>query len=895
MKKLLFIFTICFCLPFSLFSQDKLSEALQAIKVQDYEKALSIYEIYLKENKNSPSALFGAAKAMLLQHQKIQGLKKNTENLLFYDFKKEHAYLRKAFAYAKEAEKYYNASKEDLKKSYIKEGITNFKDVFNLKEGISKEAADLILKAPYNFHYTEQAKISPYNLIENADTTMELRHLLISQATDYLNYYEKTRSLPLVRNIRRRLLEEFISIAALRQKGTGNGFLYEKFCDCILEDFKTEEISHILPQYYGAYFNWSDFGYQKDSNYLKLNEIVIANQLNSVLHLFCTLNLHYRGYDIKNKKIYEQFIKTLAPEDVAFIALQKMVAPLLEAKDWAQALQIYQTFASYFPEKAADFQKISAILNAEEDELSLIPLGKSVNTPRPETAPVPTAEEDGLYFCRYHIGSGQDIFYAPIKNDKFETAFALPSSVNTKTHEVPQSISFDGNTLVIFGNYENIEDFKLEMRKENPTMGNGDLYFIEKDEEFNWQKIKPFPAPINTPAYEAALTFTADGKAAFFVSDREGTVGEYRPKAPKNRLYYHGREEFNTDIFVVERTSTGWSAPINLGEVINTKYAESAPFLHPDMKTLYFVSDGQVGLGSGDIFMSKRLNENSWTEWSEPVNLGKSINTPHLDGFYMGTSGKSAYIVLKEQPNGEGSYDIFKFEVPERFRPEPVVTVVGFVTDENNNPIEADIIWEDLTTGKAVGRVANRKKDGSFRITIPSNRPFGIYAEKKGLYSTSQNNQNLVEPHFNDKIVQLKGSENNLNIKRDQNLSLLSASHLLEKQKKIQLNNLFFDFDKDTILPTSFPELERLVLFLKENKNLKIRIEGHTDNQGKAEYNLILSEKRAEKVANYLIKNGIEANRVFFKGYGSEKPIADNSTPEGRAQNRRVEFSLKAL
>ncbi|WP_051203259.1 OmpA family protein [Hugenholtzia roseola] len=889
MKKIIFILFGMLSGVFSLSAQETLVEALQAMKVQDYEKSIKIYESYLTKKNNYPPALFGVAKAMLLQHQKRQSIKKNAENLLFYDFKHEHAYLKKAFSYAKDAEKYYNNAKEDEKFSYVKEGISNFKDVFNLKEGISKEAADLILKAPYNFHYTEQPKVSPFHLLENADTTQELRHLLISQATDYLQHYEKTRSLPLVRNIRRRLLEEFISIAALRGRGTGNGFFYEKFCDCILEDFKQEEISHILPQYYGAYFGWNDFGYQKDENYIKINQLAIKYKLGSILNLFCTLNLHHKGYEEKNRALYEDFIKTLAPSDVAFIALQKMTVPFLEAKKWEEASNLYQSFSSYFPEKIADFQKIDKILATPEDELLLIPLGKSINSIRPETAPVPTAEEDGLYFCRYHIGSGQDIFYASIKNDNFETAFALPTTINTKTHEVPQSISFDGNTLVIFGNYENIEDFKLEMKKENPTMGNGDLYYIEKDEQFNWQKIKPFPTPINTPAYEAALTFTADGKAAFFVSDRTGTVGGHFPKAPKNRLYYHGREEFNTDIFVVERNEEGWSEPINLGAIINTKYAESLPFLHPDMKTLYFISDGQAGLGSGDIFMSKRLNENSWTEWSEPVNLGKSINTAYLDGFYMGTSGKFAYIVLKNQPNGEGSYDIFKFEVPQRFRPEPVITLTGFIKDENNKPIEADIVWEDLTTGKIVGRVANRKQDGSFRVTMPKDKPFGVYAEKKGLYSTSQNNQNVTF------ITEINQQKINSNVRENQNITLLSSQYLAEKQKKIQLNNLFFDFDKDSILPTSYPELERLIQFLNENKDLKIRIEGHTDNQGKAEYNLTLSEKRAEKVANYLIKRGIAAHRVFFKGYGSEKPIADNFTPEGRAQNRRVEFSLKTL
>lgn len=937
--------------------QDKFKEGLQNLQSKNYPKAISVFDELLEKDPQNTALLYNRAYATLLLHQSNKVIETKTEDLRFKNFQSQYDTLKHAYQLATQAlENYRNLSESD-KNKLISEGIGNFKDVFNLKEGIAMAASNLIVDAFYYVPFQRLPLTPPYNRPENADTTQALRHILVLQATDFLNTYQKTRPYENIKNARRSLLKEFITIPDLRARGTGNGYLYEKYCDCILEDYSEEELRNIIPEFYGADWNFPQFGYKNKEEYKKLEAFAKTKNL-TVLELFCKLNLHYKGVMYENGSsqnkclncdLYEDFIKEFAPHQLAFVALQKLASPLIVDKKWNEASAIYQKFQPLFSQtndknlgKKEDFDKIIALLNAKEDNLNLKNLGQNVNTEGYETAPVPFLDaygNEGLYFCRMDLGTGQDVYYAMVENGKYAKAVRLPDGVNTNTHEVPQSVSFDGNTLVLFGNYGSLDAYKIELRQQNNKLGNGDLFFAERNTKASsdknntssptWGRIKAFPFPINTPNYEAGLSFSADGNAVLFSSDREGVVNGYLPKAPQDRLYYHGREEFNIDIFVSEKNpETGeWNQPINLGEIINTPFAETQPFLHPDMKTLYFVSDGHYGLGSGDIFMAKRLNSNSWTEWSEPVNLGKSINTPFLDGFYMGISGEFAFIVLKNtdtpsqnQNNSyKTNYDIYRFEVPERFRPDPVLppTIIrGKIVDKNGKGIQTQIFIEDLSTGKVISTTQSNAKDGSFQVQISSNllanqssnlatSKIGMYAKQEGFFSTSENisitkNEKSNQVNSGNNNNQTSSNPNSQTYQKDkpsffttnQSLEIYKISELIESQKTVRLNNLFFDFDSYALQETSLPEINRLAKILKENPTLKVSIEGHTDNTGKADYNLQLSQNRARAVSEQLISLGIDDSRVIYEGFGSQKPIADNFNEEGRAKNRRVEFRL---
>jgi outer membrane protein OmpA-like peptidoglycan-associated protein len=484
-----------------------------------------------------------------------------------------------------------------------------------------------------------------------------------------------------------------------------------------------------------------------------------------------------------------------------------------------------------------------------------------------EYGPVISPDMRKLYFTgrdrEDNIG-GEDIYISFYTNNRWTIAKPLAgSNINTESNEYINSISLDGNILVLFGNYA-----------DGP--GRGDNFFVEKTRK-GYSAVIPYPEPINSKYWDADAYLTADGKAILFSSDRPGGVGEYKPKG----IYHHGMFWGNTDIWVVTKEDDGsWSKnAINLGTVINTPYTERTPFLHPDGKTLYFSSDGHPGLGKSDVFKSVRLSDTSWTEWSEPVNLGKEINTPQEDwGYKISTDGKKAYFSTIHD-KGFGEEDIFYVVLPDEIQPEKdVVTVSGKVLDESGKPVDAIIRWEDVELNKEIGVAESDPETGEYFIALPTGRHYAYYADVKGYYS-------IVN------YLDLTASRAYEEIKTDMNV--ISVEELRKSGRVIKIENIFFDSGKWDIKEESREALKLLYRFLHANRDLMVEIHAHTDNIGSDKFNLELSEKRANSVVEYLIAMGIERERLIPIGYGEAMPVADNSTEEGRALNRRVEFRLR--
>jgi outer membrane protein OmpA-like peptidoglycan-associated protein len=197
------------------------------------------------------------------------------------------------------------------------------------------------------------------------------------------------------------------------------------------------------------------------------------------------------------------------------------------------------------------------------------------------------------------------------------------------------------------------------------------------------------------------------------------------------------------------------------------------------------------------------------------------------------------------------------------------------VKDSNGKPLSADLKWEDLKSGKNVGILKSNPTDGSYIILLPLGKLYGYYAERSGFYPTSKN-------------IDLRKAKNDTTIIED--IILVSLLQMKEEKTKVRINNIFFDFDEYYLLPESFPELDRLAAILLKDTKQKVEIDGHTDIIGKAEYNVDLSLKRAQTVRDYLVSKGLDESRFIVKGFGTSKPVADNTTEEGRSQNRRVEI-----
>ncbi|MFA6571139.1 MAG: OmpA family protein [Bacteroidota bacterium] len=560
-------------------------------------------------------------------------------------------------------------------------------------------------------------------------------------------------------------------------------------------------------------------------------------------------------------ELYFDFIADNTPSEEAFIAIQRIAEPYIKNKEWEKAADIFRAYKPEFPNMEKRFDKVIDLLLAPEEHLTSVNLGTGVNSKVSEYSPIPSADESQLFFTGFNRDgkkTKEDIYVSAFLNGNWQKAVKLPSPINTKRNEAPQGISLDGNQLIIFGNYEE-------------GYGGGDLFLCERTKT-GWGEIKHLPFPINSAWFDCDAKFSGDGKAIIFVSDRPGGIGEYQPI----HKYFHGGKNGNTDIYVCLRTDSGWSKPINLGPKVNTPYAERKPFLHPDGKSLYFSSEGHYGIGRLDLFKIERLSDTSWTEWGEPVNLGKEINAVDDDwGAIVSTDGYIAYFAASNRDVCQGKSDIYAIKVPEALRPEKVITVSGKVLDDKGKPVTAEIVWEDLETGKQVGKLTSNPKDGSYFIALPLGKNYGFYAKREGYFPITKN-------------IDLKNNEYFYGKKED--MSVISVKNLSDTS--IRINNVFFDYDKANLKSTSYPELDRLYYLLKNSNFFKVEVSGHTDQIGSHDYNQVLSERRAQAVVEYLIKKGLAVNRMIAKGYGKTRPIKLDDSEESRALNRRVEFKI---
>lgn len=564
--------------------------------------------------------------------------------------------------------------------------------------------------------------------------------------------------------------------------------------------------------------------------------------------------------DLTSVAEFKQYVQIMAPDENAFVAVQRIAKEYIDSKDWQGAARVFSDYSKLFPNMKERFAIINSILKAPSQNLILTNL-YAINTKDDEYFPVITIDENRIYFTgsgRKDNMGGEDIFYSDRVNGVWTKAKILPYPFSTNENDAVNSVSADGNILVVFGTYKG-------------AIGQGDNFYSEKTAS-GWTEIKPIPEPVNSKYWDCDGFLSADGKAFLFSSDRPGGVGEFN----RSGYPFHGGIEGNTDIYLCLKTDSGWSVPVNLGLQINTPYAERSPFLHPDGKTLYFSSDGYYGLGELDVYKSIRLSDTSWTEWSKPENLGKDINTSGMDIAYkINTKGDLAYF-SSDNPNGKGGYDLYSITLPPEARPQRnVVTIKGKITDENNIPLDAYIKWDNLSENTNAGLLKSDPASGDYMIVLPVGKLYSYFADKQGYYSVS----NEVDLSEKTDYVEM-----NVDIK------LVSVKSL--EETAIKLNNIYFDFDKYELKPESFSEIERIYKFLTDNPGINVEISAYTDAIGSDEYNLNLSQMRAQSVVNFLVNKGINADRMIAKGYGKSHPVANNDTEEGRALNRRVEMKI---
>ncbi len=476
-------------------------------------------------------------------------------------------------------------------------------------------------------------------------------------------------------------------------------------------------------------------------------------------------------------------------------------------------------------------------------------LGKNVNSEYDEYWPSITADEKTLVFTVLVTGkkkpdlmgiSRQEDFYV----SKYEDGLwakrkNLGPPLNTSQNEGAQSLSVDGKYMF----------FTACNRKDGH--GSCDIYFSAKIAD-RWSIAMNIGTPVNSKYWEAQPCLSADGNTLYFTSNRPGGKGKM-------------------DIWKSSWNDKGyWNKPVNLGDTINTSGDEMSPYIHPDNQTLFFSSDGHPGMGGFDLF---RVEKQKKGTWDQPENLGYPINT-HGDeiGLIVNAKGDKAY--FSSDRHSESGKDIYEFNLYKKARPQPVSYMTGKVFNiETGKPLTAKFELIDIKSANVVME-AFSGKDGSFLVCISTNKDYALNVSKEGFLFFSE--------HFS-----LSGIHEAVNpYHRDVPLSPITAG------QKTVLRNIFFEYNSFRLRDESRVELNKLIEFLSLNSGVIMEIGGHTDNIGDEAYNKTLSENRAKAVCKYLIEHQIDKSRLSFKGYGMFQPIDDNSTPEGRARNRRTEMKV---
>lgn len=471
-------------------------------------------------------------------------------------------------------------------------------------------------------------------------------------------------------------------------------------------------------------------------------------------------------------------------------------------------------------------------------------LPSEINSTDSEYLPSFTADGKTLIYTR-RLHNQEDFFLSSVENDSFQMSIPI-SQLNTSNNEGAHCLSADGQYLFFTGCH-----FK-------GSIGGCDLYLTKQTDQ-GWIEPINLGENINTRDWDAQPSLTALGDRLYFSSTRKNGSGK-------------------SDLWYTQITNGKWGAPVNLGKEINTNGNEASPFIHPDGKTLYFRSDGHIGMGDYDLFYSQLENG----KWSTPKNLGYPINTKGNEGaLIVSTDGSYAY--YSGDMGTQDHLDILRFELPESLKPDPVSYIKVLVSDtETKKPLPAKLTIYDLEANQPYTSAKTDNK-GMALATLTVGKNYSIYIESDGYLFHSENIEWLQENQIS------KPTELQILLEK---IPEEKEVVTVKESKPVVLRNIFFASGSSDILPQSSLELQKLQQILIDKPDAKIKITGHTDDVGSDNDNRTLSLNRAKAVKQELTKMGIADARVTTEGKGETSPIVANDTDENREMNRRVEFVL---
>ncbi|MDX5420650.1 MAG: OmpA family protein [Hymenobacteraceae bacterium] len=469
-------------------------------------------------------------------------------------------------------------------------------------------------------------------------------------------------------------------------------------------------------------------------------------------------------------------------------------------------------------------------------------MGSAINTPYADYGPTLNEENEVFIFTSKRNLQGlngranEDLFYSKQENGFWQEAQSFGKPINSMYNEGSACLSRDGKTLYF-------------ARCEAPDgYGNCDLYVATLQEDGTWGQIRNLGPSVNSNAWDSQPTLSTNEDTLYFASDRLGGFGL-------------------SDIYYTYKTkSGGWARAQNMGPVVNTRESEVSPFFHPLYQVLYFSSRGQL-YNFGDFDIYKTYNVQG--QWQEPRNIGPLVNGRGSEYYFtIDAASKNLYYARSEADDIQ-NLDLYSFPLPMEAHPLAVTKVEGKLIDSlTNKPLSGIISIIDLDNGIEISSKYIRP-DGSFEFSLIDNSRYLMLIQSPDFFTI----------------------ERELALQQDTSFQIMTT--LIDYSIPMVFKNIEFDQNQSDIKTDMEPVLDEVALFLIDHPTFRLEISGHTDGAGDKDFNLSLSQDRADAIRLYIEKRlNLPQGRIDAIGYGSSKPLREEKTEEDRKINRRVEFRL---
>ena len=471
----------------------------------------------------------------------------------------------------------------------------------------------------------------------------------------------------------------------------------------------------------------------------------------------------------------------------------------------------------------------------------LLNMGSEVNSKHEDYGPAMHPNDNILLFTSQRNVQGQtgkkdeDIYITRNYDGFWDTAEPL-KAINTKFNEGSACLTRNGKSIYF-------------SRCQAPGgFGSCDLYISNLKEDSTWSAPQNLGINVNSRGWESQPSLSHTEDTLFFSSDRLGGFGM-------------------TDLYMtIKDKKTGtWGRALNLGPTINTRLAEVSPFYHPEFNVLYFSSTGHL-LQFGDFDIYKAYLENG--VWQEPISIGPLVNSPASEYYFSIDANSKNLFYAKSEPHDLKNLDLYSFPLNMEAQPEAVTRLGGSLRDSvTGAPFKGIVSVIDLTNGIEVAPKYLRP-DGSFEFDLIDNAKYLLVIQGEDFFRV-------------EKEIRLNGD------------TVMHVRTPSVDFKRLKFNSLEFDQASSEILPAMYRDLDRIVNYMLDNPTLSLAITGHTNKEGNPKDNLILSQKRANAIKEYLVEfGGVEDTRIKAIGAGDTKPLMEEKTEYEKRVNRRVEFEF---